>query len=102
MTVEEVASLYIRLLTHVSDLSSRVNVLGHSFGAVIAHRMAYQLEARGVSVTLLLGDFEVAYPPERFSSWRRTSNVARVFIGAWEGAKIEEHHHRFSPPSPSP
>ena len=44
------------LLVSASERS--YNLYGHSFGAMVAHKMAEVLEAQNIKVTLLLGDFE--------------------------------------------
>jgi len=40
-----------------------VIITGHSFGCVIAHQMALQLQFQGLEVRLVLFDMEVKYPP---------------------------------------
>lgn len=56
-------------------------IMGYSYGCVIAHQMAVQLQARGIKVGLILVDFEVTYPP--------APAMARVGGYAWLGGDIE-------------
>mmetsp|Transcript_47615 Transcript_47615/g.111353 ORF Transcript_47615/g.111353 Transcript_47615/m.111353 type:complete len:1708 (+) Transcript_47615:54-5177(+) len=92
---------------HVETLQARFgyrsyNIYGHSFGAMVAHKMAELLEQRGIAVTLFLGDFEVAYPPERFMDNPREDEFTdRCRMGSWEGPEMEAYkillrRHMFS------
>eukprot|EP00930_Biecheleria_cincta_P050294 TRINITY_DN3545_c0_g1_i2.p1 TRINITY_DN3545_c0_g1~~TRINITY_DN3545_c0_g1_i2.p1 ORF type:complete len:1885 (+),score=369.45 TRINITY_DN3545_c0_g1_i2:20-5674(+) len=42
---------------------AEIVITGHSFGVVIAHQMALQMQLMGLEVRLVLYDFEVQYPP---------------------------------------
>ncbi|CAE7764081.1 Rad54b, partial [Symbiodinium sp. CCMP2456] len=46
----------------VSD-ANPIIVAGYSYGCVVAHQMACQLEEAGISVCLILFDLEVTWPP---------------------------------------
>ncbi|CAE7705811.1 ppsA [Symbiodinium pilosum] len=92
---------------HVATLTARFgyktyNIYGHSFGAMVAHKMAELFEQKGVAVTLFLGDFEVAYPPERFMSNVNADDFTdRCRMGNWEGPELEAYkillrRHMFS------
>lgn len=90
-TLEDLATRYVDLVTHRLG-SGHCNILGHSFGAMIAHSMAEVLERRGRSCTLLLGDFEVAYPPRHFmKSYDAETFSDRVKMGQWEGPELEAY-----------
>lgn len=60
---------------------SPVFVVGYSFGCVIAHQMALQLQAGGVNSSLILVDFEVSYPP--------APSIGRLGGYEWLGGEIE-------------
>ena len=64
-------------------------VFGHSFGALIAHQVALMFEANGETVAaLVLGDFEVTYPPSR-SRAEHAAEAGRFGLEGWEGGEVE-------------
>lgn len=63
------------------SLTSPVFIVGYSFGCVIAHQMALQIQQSGQNVGLILLDFEVAYPPE--------PSLGRLGGYDWLGGEIE-------------
>ncbi|CAE7441068.1 cdmE, partial [Symbiodinium natans] len=89
--LEDLAKIHVETLVARFGYSS-YNIYGHSFGAMVAHKMAELLELRGVAVTLFLGDFEVAYPPERFmESPDMDEFTDRCRMGSWEGPEMEAY-----------
>ncbi|CAJ1448840.1 unnamed protein product [Effrenium voratum] len=98
-TLEDLARMHVEALQRRFGFRS-YNLYGHSFGAMVAHKMAEVLEAQNIKVTLLLGDFEVAYPPERFMA-SESQFTERCRMGAWEGPEMEAYkillrRHMFS------
>merc|ERR1712217_312573 len=89
--VEEVAARYVDIITRRLRLA-HYNILGHSFSALIAHRMVEVLTAQGVGSTLFLGDFEVAYTPQQFvEDYAPEKYTDRVKMGEWEGPELEAY-----------
>ena len=86
-TLEDLVAYYIAKVKERQP-SGKYRIFGHSFGALIAHQMALQLERNGDEVAaLILGDFEVSYPPSR--SQGGGSEKGRFGMEEWEGGEIE-------------
>jgi len=89
--LEDVATNYVDMLNRKFGYS-HFNILGHSFGAMLAHKMAEILEIRNQTCTLMLGDFEVAYPPRHFMQHYEAEKFSdRVKMGDWEGEEMEAY-----------
>uniref|UniRef100_A0A7S3NH73 Carrier domain-containing protein n=1 Tax=Aureoumbra lagunensis TaxID=44058 RepID=A0A7S3NH73_9STRA len=85
--VEELAAYYVARIKERQP-NGKYRLFGHSFGALLAHQMAVQLERNGDQVAaLILGDFEVTYPPSR--NGQDIDNVGRFGLEEWEGGEIE-------------
>merc|ERR1719424_2600521 len=82
-TLEALASYYVARIRE-NQTEGPYYLFGHSFGALIAHAVALELEAAGETLgALILGDFEVTYPPSRSRAAQET--VGRFGLEAWEG-----------------
>lgn len=87
-TLEELAAYYVSRVKERQPTGA-YRIFGHSFGALIAHQVALQLERQGESVAaLILGDFEVTYPPSR-SRTNENNGKGRFGLEEWEGGEIE-------------
>ena len=89
-TLEDLAQYYVDRIRERQP-EGPYRIFGHSFGALIAHQVALMFEANGQTVAaLVLGDFEVTYPPSRSKrAAKNPGDAGRFGVEEWEGGEIE-------------
>ncbi|KAH8091987.1 ligase [Aureococcus anophagefferens] len=89
-TLEDLAQYYVDRIRERQP-QGPYRIFGHSFGALIAHQVALMFEANGQTVAaLVLGDFEVTYPPSRSKrAAKNPGDAGRFGVEEWEGGEIE-------------